>query len=896
MSPSTEPVPRTLRPLNALSPFLERCENAKRQPFLDPQPTYLNPKPKTKKHALVNLQAFSDEGRRRGKLREIRGTVPCTSTPRLRECFGWTKVSGQELWDLGPKNRPPSDTLDGLHREISPDEEYYAIVYEFIPENPPALNRDVIQSQLDFYCSQWVMIEGWKLWQDFTAERLYTIFSDVVEAEWNVRSELHATPTSWDGQVFDEDGLEHTVLTTHILPPVNAALQHGIRYTQLDKTTGINLSRAGRTYYEPGGDRRFKPDWALCSNNHASTLEDGSYRYHSLMPGDSKLSNKWHSTFYQPGANHAYWRDPVHQIAQYCITANSRYGFIITDSELVAIRIRTEPTGEGLAADRSRRQQPQHSHHASTSTDVSRLSTSMRNASIADSSSSWKPSGPTVDNYPVEYRAIPWDSHGRGKSHLTVRLALFYLAWMAGVGRNELQHSYPSLDSSWFSLDGSCLHNTTGLVSKKAAKRMEYSDPSGERGPRWETTEGGDDGESFQVLTLESVLTLEVTEHAGRNHYYYVDEGEPVVITSEIPIYDNSGQQYGYFRGADMESWNPTTALREFGQVEEEEAPEMNGVERRGGFNHDSCFSALSSRFLKPSDFRLREYLGQGEDGFVFKAQIDGQNPVAVKIFLHNRKPEPIYGVGRYWAFERECLNCALLEMIDASLHRARTTKRPIYLFPKPKTRMQALRNLFAFSDEAGEKGSPPDHFEPFAPDVRVNDCFGWTELSGSTINAALSKARVPMDIDNGERYFAIVYAFVPKGRLEGGAILSQLDFFHIAGFYSVPFNLTNWLGTGVLVDFSDIVSPFADRYDWDEHSACVRRLTNPTSLPSVVGVELPVTVGPRAIEDSDLQRHAADEERMQEASSGLGVECLPYKHTEALKSPSPSATTGTLP
>lgn len=395
--------------------------------------------------------------------------------------------------------------------------------------------------------SNWAAVEGWTLWQDFTAERLYAIFSDVVESEWNIRSEIHSTPTDWDSQVYDEDGLEHAVLSTHLLPPVNAALRHGLRYAKLDKLASINLGRAGRTYYEPGGDRRFKPDWALCSSNHIETFADNSFRYYSLMPGDSKLSNKWHSSFRQEATKFTTWSDPVRQILTYCIQSGSRYGFIITDKELVVIRIRTEPTGSGLGASKPSRQQPQHSYNTSASTDMSMLSTSMRDMSI--SGSSWKSTSPAVDGHPIEYRAIPWENHGRGKRQLTVRLALFYLSWMAALGRNEPQPSYPSLDSAWFSIDGAFLHNTTGLVSKKSAKKVEYPDPSGERGPRWETIEGDDDGESMQVLTLESVLTLDVTEHGGKNYYYFMDDEEPMLITSGIPIYDSSGEQYGYFDG-----------------------------------------------------------------------------------------------------------------------------------------------------------------------------------------------------------------------------------------------------------------------------------------------------------------------------------------------------------
>jgi hypothetical protein len=158
--------------------------------------------------------------------------------------------------------------------------------------------------------------------------------------------------------------------------------------------------------------------------------------------------------------------------------------------------------------------------------------------------------------------------------------------------------------------------------------------------------------------------------------------------------------------------------------------------------------------------------------------------------------------------------------MIDASLRRAARAERAIYVFPKPTTKAEALRNLRAFSDEGNlQGGPPPQHYQPFTPNVQINRCLGWTELTGRSIVQALRRARTIQDIQDDETYFSIVYGFVPKDKLEADTILSQLDFFHITGFHNVPFNPNNWLGRGVLVDFSDIVSPFAHPLEWEKHS-----------------------------------------------------------------------------
>lgn len=258
--------------------------------------------------------------------------------------------------------------------------------------------------------SRWVAVEGWTQWKDFTAEKLYAVFSDLVESEWSIRSDFHGVPSAWDRDFHDEDEFEHLV-SRFILPQVNAALRHALKTAKLNFE--LDLGRAGRTYYEPGGDRRFKPDWALCSDRAIMTFEDGSYRYYNIMPGDSKLSIKWKSSFYDDPENSSYWKDPVRQTVQYCIQSHSRYGFIITDGELVVLRIRTEHTGTGLADKRTRRGQPGHSYHASTSTDISQLSAGVQGMSIGDTTSSYQPTE-AIDEYPVEYQSIPWPAAGNG--------------------------------------------------------------------------------------------------------------------------------------------------------------------------------------------------------------------------------------------------------------------------------------------------------------------------------------------------------------------------------------------------------------------------------------------------------------------------------------------------
>jgi hypothetical protein len=116
----------------------------------------------------MNLYAFSDEGRRRQPLRNTPGAIQYSATPRLRKCYGWTMLSGEQLCALPPGTRPPEKRLDGLTRKIVRGEEYHAIVYEYVPDSShdPVI-FDIVQDQLDlFWLSGFCMVplraENWK--------------------------------------------------------------------------------------------------------------------------------------------------------------------------------------------------------------------------------------------------------------------------------------------------------------------------------------------------------------------------------------------------------------------------------------------------------------------------------------------------------------------------------------------------------------------------------------------------------------------------------------------------------------------------------------------------------------------------------------------------------------
>ncbi|KAK5991191.1 hypothetical protein PT974_09469 [Cladobotryum mycophilum] len=114
------------------------------------EPIHLKPDPKTFKDAVYNLQEFSDEGRQEQRFRHRPDAIAISSVPRFRKCFGWMNISGKELYSLDPRLRPHTVRIDRRSfRDLRADEEYYAILYEYISQNEDSETKSVMEDQLN---------------------------------------------------------------------------------------------------------------------------------------------------------------------------------------------------------------------------------------------------------------------------------------------------------------------------------------------------------------------------------------------------------------------------------------------------------------------------------------------------------------------------------------------------------------------------------------------------------------------------------------------------------------------------------------------------------------------------------------------------------------------------
>lgn len=204
---------------------------------------------------------------------------------------------------------------------------------------------------------------------------------------------------------------------------------------------------------------QFKPDWSVVLESKV----EGNGRYVNLLPGDTKLSSKWTPRMIEDGAHFYEWQKVVSQVVSYAARESVHYGFIITDSVVVVLRITLEYSGEGMAADR-----PQRWASSGPLGDRSQESdtTVMPSDPTIPSQSSSEPyhdNDPLCWDYHVQHHVIPWSNHGQ---QLTGKLALWALAMMAVHGKISIDYSYPGLDT-WREGEGVELFTTPQVQPRR---------------------------------------------------------------------------------------------------------------------------------------------------------------------------------------------------------------------------------------------------------------------------------------------------------------------------------------------------------------------------------------------------------------------------------------------
>lgn len=319
-----------------------------------------------------------------------------------------------------------------------------------------------------------VLIEQW---QDFHYDSLQKIYGGVLhqilrtEYSWNDHSNIPRKPHC---EIVNESSLElllgmwnWRVVSEGLLKAQKSL--YGRRNSNV-----IYMVKGGRAQIPAA--TKFFPDWAGTQKDPKNDkTQEGTSKPPNILPGDSKLAKKWSSNKIIDGfvrSEKSDWLKPLRQIYTYCVKANARYGYIITDEEVVVVRVRPniQPDDLGETNDSQEHQQ--------------RSESSGKNKEMVDSQASFSEVDEGHDfilpspvfrevegNGRLEYKAIPWRNAAsrdpRLSNTLTVNLALWWLYIMASVSSN-IKEQYAPLKEVAIP---SCFRNVRHNLPLKSRKR-----------------------------------------------------------------------------------------------------------------------------------------------------------------------------------------------------------------------------------------------------------------------------------------------------------------------------------------------------------------------------------------------------------------------------------------
>jgi len=298
------------------------------------------------------------------------------------------------------------------------------------------------------------------LWEDFNYQTLVTMYDGFLKSALDHSFESHDLPPFSQIDEFpfcnlsDEDSLECVLIrSTH--PTVSRALCLAQQWWRLScdnwNHTDIYMARGGQAaiLYDDLG-KRMQPDWAGVKAKFSDRSRGGAFTCgcRNVLPGDTKISGKWTSEKIESRNKFETSNSsmPLNQLFKYCVCANARYGYLITDRELVVFRFS-------------------------------------------------KPS----EKYLVEYRSIPWSLDSPKIIHderlydtgLSVNLALWWLHILAsinpdiGEGHTELVMEELKQSSAAVGLDIGENYDETAMEELERRKRQvkSGSSPKGKRKP-----------------------------------------------------------------------------------------------------------------------------------------------------------------------------------------------------------------------------------------------------------------------------------------------------------------------------------------------------------------------------------------------------------------------------
>ncbi|CAD6578640.1 MAG: hypothetical protein ASARMPRED_008790 [Alectoria sarmentosa] len=298
-------------------------------------------------------------------------------------------------------------------------------------------------------------------WEDFDYDSLRSIYGGalhrVLTREFFCQdfSNIPLVPFC---QVSDEDCLEALLIKWNqsVVSEALSVTQQHLYRSQTHED--IYMARGGQAHF-PG---QFRPDWAgiqKCTLDPNKNSDDK--KPNNILPGDTKLGTKWSSRDIVSGPvqieySKVNWLRPLNQVYTYCVRSNARYGYIITDKELVVLRVR--PLLEAEQSQVTNGSPASLSDFDSTQngspTSQSSFQATTYSQEHDEGNDSKLPSATfeQMEDGNLEYKAIPWSNartrDPRRSEDLTVNLALWWLHIMASVSSNIKEQYQPLKDTA----------------------------------------------------------------------------------------------------------------------------------------------------------------------------------------------------------------------------------------------------------------------------------------------------------------------------------------------------------------------------------------------------------------------------------------------------------------
>ena len=257
-------------------------------------------------------------------------------------------------------------------------------------------------------------------------------------------------------QIHDENSLD-SLLIKWTQSVTCSALSAAHQCLKDDSAERIYMCRGGQA--KSPGNAKCRPDWAAVKN---STIDRQSEdRARNLLPGDTRLSTKWSIAKFQHGLREmlknnaeikdcAYqdWCRPIVQIFTYCVRNDARYGYIITDKELVVVRV-----GPKDHKDDPHSKRPNDGGDTLKSIGVAEPKSRKSKSKGKEKAAAYLRA---YEGGYLEYKAIPWHRYvtpgDRESTVMTINLALWWLHLMAAKD-GEIQDKYAPLKAYEWATD-----------------------------------------------------------------------------------------------------------------------------------------------------------------------------------------------------------------------------------------------------------------------------------------------------------------------------------------------------------------------------------------------------------------------------------------------------------